>query len=205
MQRFNSNEQAWCQIDGTLIFLDIARDRYCQLADLENHNMLDQLQQSGFAAWHQPACLPRPSAFIEAKRTSDAIGKGAFNLAEVARALWVQRRVERRLKARGFGPTLCHLCQILNSRHTEMPVSADAAQRVISAFDQAGLIRTAADRCLPRSIALAICLASRGVRVQLIIGVKIAPFGAHCWVQAGEEVLNETVEEVLRYYPILAI
>lgn len=205
MQRLNSTEQAWCQIDGTLIFLDIARDRYFQLTDRENHDMLGQIQLAGLPTSHQPASLPPPSALMWAKRTSDAIGKGDFNLGEVARALWVQRRVERRLKAQGFGPTLCHLCQLLNSRHSDMPVSADAARRVISAFDHVGLIRTAADRCLPRSIALAICLASRGVSVQLVIGVKIAPFGAHCWVQAGDEVLNETVEEALRYQPILAI
>lgn len=205
MQRLNSNEQAWCQIDGTLIFLDIARDRYFQLTDCENHDMVIQMQLAGLPTSHQPACLPRPSALMQAKRTSDAIGKGAFNLGEVARAMWVQRRVERRLKVQGFGPTLCYLCQLLNSRHLDMPVSADTAQKVISAFAQGGLIRTAADRCLPRSIALAICLAARGVDVQLVIGVKIAPFGAHCWVQAGDEVLNETVEEVLRYEPIIAV
>ncbi|HCY01912.1 MAG TPA: lasso peptide biosynthesis B2 protein, partial [Erythrobacter sp.] len=31
------------------------------------------------------------------------------------------------------------------------------------------------------------------------------PFGAHCWVQHGEAVLNDTAEEVLRYTPILVV
>lgn len=83
------------------------------------------------------------------------------------------------------------------SRHT--------VAQSISAFEHARLLRTAADRCLPRSIALALCLASDGKRTNLVIGVKLAPFGAHCWVQSGDEVLNDSVEEVLRYQPILII
>jgi len=84
-------------------------------------------------------------------------------------------------------------------------IAGDAAQKTISAFHHSKLVRTAADRCLPRSIALALGLAAHCVRAHVVIGVRIAPFGAHCWVQAGNEILNESVEEVLLYTPILAI
>ena len=79
------------------------------------------------------------------------------------------------------------------------------AARTIRAFEYARLLRTAADRCLPRSIALALCLASDGMRANVVVGVRLAPFGAHCWVQQGGDVLNDSVEEVLCYRPILVI
>jgi hypothetical protein len=43
------------------------------------------------------------------------------------------------------------------------------------------------------------------MRANVVLGVKQGPFGAHCWVQHGSEILNDSVEEVLRYRPILVI
>ena len=36
-----------------------------------------------------------------------------------------------------------------------------------------------------------------------VFGVKLEPFGAHCWVQNEDTVLNDTVEVVRQYTPIL--
>ena len=205
MQRLDHNELAWCEIDGQLVFLDIAKDRYFQLTDNLNRETLAYIQQSGLSEWHQPSWLPRPLELARPCRTLDANANGPFNLADVARAMWAQRRVERRLALKGFAPMLRDLRRTINVRTANADVSSDAAHRMISAFNHSQLIRTAADRCLPRSIALALCLATWRVGTQVVIGVKIAPFGAHCWVQAGDLVLNESVEEVQRYQPIIAI
>ena len=67
------------------------------------------------------------------------------------------------------------------------------------------MLRTAADRCLPRSIALALRLARHGFAAQLVIGVRTNPFGAHSWTQHEGAVLNDSVEEVLRFKPILIV
>ena len=40
---------------------------------------------------------------------------------------------------------------------------------------------------------------------QLVIGVRTSPFGAHSWAQHEDEVLNDSVEEVLRFTPILIV
>ncbi len=205
MRNLDFENLAYCEINGTLIFLDIINDRYFQLADRENRIVVDSLQQSGGADWHQPSWLPKPPDIKYVQRASDSIGEGPFNLAEVARALWVQRRVERRLASSGFASTLRHLSELLNSGSYHRSISSNGVCRTISAFGQSRLIRSAADRCLARSIALAICLAARGFRAEVFIGVKLAPFGAHCWVQAGEEILNDSVEEAMRYKIIVAI
>jgi len=199
---------AWCEIDGQLIFLDIAQDRYFRLPDKHSREVIEALGppwQSRQSRWRQPHRLPVPSGWKDPARTSPAISDGPFNLAEVARALWVQRRAERRLAQHSFASNILALRSMLDARPGTACQAGCADVPTIRAFEHARLLRSAADRCLPRSIALACCLAARGVRPVVVIGVKLAPFGAHCWVQAGDEVLGDTAEEVLRYRPILVI
>ncbi len=205
MSLFNRSDLAWCELGGTLIFLDIATDRYFCLADACNRKAFHELEQAGLGRSQQPACWPKPTDWKPPIRTSLAINNGSFRLPDVARAIWIQRRTERRLTSTSFAATLADLRGLLDAVDRRASKSRRTAAQSIRAFEHARLLRTAADRCLPRSIALALCLAADGERTNLVIGVKLAPFGAHCWVQSGDEVLNDSVEEVLRYQPILII
>lgn len=60
-------------------------------------------------------------------------------------------------------------------------------------------------RCLFDSFALSEFLFARRIFSRWVFGVQVMPFGAHCWLQIGELVLNESIEEAGRYTPILAI
>lgn len=205
MSLFNRPDLAWCDLGGTLIFLDIGRDRYFCLSDTCNRKAFHELEKAGLDRVQQPACWPKPVDWTPPIRTSVAIGSGSFRLPDIARAIWIQRRTERRLISTSFAATLTDLRCLMDTVDRRASRSRRTAAQNIRAFEHARLLRTAADRCLPRSIALALCLASDGERTNLVIGVKLAPFGAHCWVQSGGEVLNDSVEEVLRYQPILII
>lgn len=205
MTRLELENVAWCEISGTLILLDIVGDRYFQLPAAQNSDIVDRIYRGDIPHWHQPHWMPKPIAFETARFATDDTDFDSFNVAEVARALWTQRRVERQLSSKGFELTLRRLSEFVTTRHTTVDELTESAKRTITAFDQGRLIRTAADRCLPRSIALTLSLAARGTRAQLVIGVKLAPFGAHCWVQLKDRVLNETAEEVMRYQPILVL
>ena len=205
MHGLKRDNLAWCEIDGQLIFLDITQDRYFRLPDTRNREALEALGQPGPDRRGQPPGFPVPTGWRMPVRSSLAMAEGAFQLAEVARALWVQRRAERRLALRSFSSNLIALRRTLEARPGTACLAGCADARTIRAFEHARLLRSAADRCLPRSIALACCLAARGARAMVVIGVKLAPFGAHCWAQAGDEVLCDTAEEVLRYRPILVI
>lgn len=205
MPNFAHKDLAWCEIDDTLIFLDIANDRYFRLPDACNREFLGELDRSGRARSMQPRLLPRPPAWAPPERQCRHIAEGPFRLADVARALWMQHRVERRLASRPFSSVLFDLRRVTESCERHLPSTICARAQMVRAFEHARLLRSAADRCLPRSIALALCLAARGRRTNVVLGVKLAPFGAHCWAQAGGEVLNDSLEEVLRYTPILVI
>jgi hypothetical protein len=39
----------------------------------------------------------------------------------------------------------------------------------------------------------------------LVLGVRMMPFAAHAWVQDGDTVLNDTVDYVSAYTPILVV
>jgi hypothetical protein len=59
--------------------------------------------------------------------------------------------------------------------------------------------------CLFDSLALLHFLARYGVFPQWVYGVKVEPFAAHCWVQAGDAVVNDIIDNVRDYTPIMSI
>ena len=57
--------------------------------------------------------------------------------------------------------------------------------------------------CLSDSLALSAFLRRRGIVPDLVFGVKLAPFGAHCWLQLGDIVLNDCLDNACDFTPIL--
>lgn len=57
--------------------------------------------------------------------------------------------------------------------------------------------------CLMRSAMLVSFLRRRGLAADWVFGVRLWPFGAHCWVQSGETCLNDDFEQLAAYTPIL--
>jgi hypothetical protein len=77
--------------------------------------------------------------------------------------------------------------------------------RLRGAFERIATLFGEADECLPRSLAFRRLAFQRGHRPSLVIGVKIDPFGAHCWVQSGSRVDSDSVERVRLFTPILVV
>ena len=59
--------------------------------------------------------------------------------------------------------------------------------------------------CLFDSVCLLNFLARYGFFPSLVFGVIAEPFQAHCWLQEGDLVLNDTVERVTAYAPIMRV
>jgi hypothetical protein len=76
---------------------------------------------------------------------------------------------------------------------------------IAASFQTSSLFISFKDKCLPRSLALVRYLSKRGVLADLIIGVKMRPFAAHAWVEHRGFVLNDTVDGVQPYTPILVV
>lgn len=60
-------------------------------------------------------------------------------------------------------------------------------------------------RCLPSSMSMINFLHSYGYAVRWVFGVRTYPFEAHCWVEAGGVVLNDSVEHIRSFTPIVAV
>lgn len=78
-------------------------------------------------------------------------------------------------------------------------------RRAVTAFAHTGLIFGRTDRCLPRALAMYSLCRSLGVSIQCVIGVRSDPFAAHAWTQDEERILNDSVEQVGHYSPILVL
>jgi len=59
--------------------------------------------------------------------------------------------------------------------------------------------------CLFDSLALVHFLAPFGVYPEWVYGVKLEPWAAHCWVQSDNLVVNDIVDNVNGYTPIMSI
>jgi hypothetical protein len=77
--------------------------------------------------------------------------------------------------------------------------------QVVAAFQASQKLLSASGRCLLVSIALMQDLLRRGVIAELVIGVRSTPFAAHAWVQQGELLLNDRLDVVRAYTPLMML
>jgi hypothetical protein len=85
-------------------------------------------------------------------------------------------------------------------------LDADTVRPLVTAFVYLRpLFFTSKDACLLDSLTLVNFLAGYGVFPQWVFGVKTDPFYAHCWVQQGGFVFNDTPDYVRGFSPILVV
>lgn len=86
--------------------------------------------------------------------------------------------------------------------HPEAALTKVLVERFITA--RAYLFSTK-NECYYDSIALLEFLARRSIYPDWVFAVRGRPFAAHCWVQQGDLVLNDTLARVKTFTPILKI
>lgn len=59
--------------------------------------------------------------------------------------------------------------------------------------------------CLQRAFQLRSLILHHGLAVDWVFGVRTWPFAAHCWLQWQDTVINDTLDRVSRYTPILVV
>jgi hypothetical protein len=86
------------------------------------------------------------------------------------------------------------------------PLDAERARKLVEAFGRYRVfLFSSKNECLYDSLALLEFLAGYGIYPDWVFGVQTRPFAAHCWVQHGELVFNDTVEHVTGYTPIMVV
>jgi hypothetical protein len=197
-------------IDDRAVILDVARDRYCMLGapagavvrallcgEVSRSGMerLESLGivEPGVSALHEG---PKPVTESALERTSDVDPTLRFRT--VASSL---ARAMLELKVRGLKTALqgARARAMLSRRLDVRAIAiAQAYVRLRSRFPLDQI-------CLPDSIALHRILCARGLPASLVLGVRLDPFMAHCWVQADAMVLNDSCDHVSAFTPILSL
>ncbi|PKP92761.1 MAG: hypothetical protein CVT77_07735 [Alphaproteobacteria bacterium HGW-Alphaproteobacteria-16] len=101
------------------------------------------------------------------------------------------------------------LTAIENRKHalapSGRPDDSEVLARTAVTFRALGKVIASHNRCLPYSLAIMDRLLRQGVSADLVFGVAVRPFVAHCWVQHRGAVLSDRLEHVRLFTPILVI
>jgi len=197
-------------VDGDVVLLDAATDRYACLPACDAREI-----RSGSAVrwWDQGPLVAELAAAGYFMPSSEPPGKGrslpvpceldlhmldgdvpVLTVSDLTTTALAGARTAWRLAAQ-------RPMHWLRPRRYEAP-RPDEAVALARRFTEAQLHLPRLSRCLPRSLALLDFLAGRDCPAQLVFGVRTHPFEAHCWVQAGNIVLNDTVSRLRWYAPI---
>ena len=91
-------------------------------------------------------------------------------------------------------------------RDTRAPLDPERTGQLIAAFGRLRpFLFTSRNACLFESFVLLEFLARHGVHPAWVFGVQAQPFAAHCWLQQDGFVLNDTVEHVTGFTPIMVV
>jgi transglutaminase superfamily protein len=119
----------------------------------------------------------------------------ASAVAKLTLRFWPFERVIRRVKRRK---------ELLEPNAS--PLDAERATKLVEAFARYRVfLFSSKDECLYDSLALLEYLARHGIYPDWVFAVQTRPFAAHCWVQHGDLVFNDTVEHVSGYTPIMVV
>lgn len=223
MSHDRPSTQAWCQlrpglsfaeVGDRLVFLDVAADRYF-LLEPHGERALRQIMARDAAAGDNAAPLLHSGLLIPADRPGlvapcrppPSPRRSLLDANSAVAGWWVTVRAagavqasRARLRWRSLTTNLTMPTgPIIANRAT----SAERLARVAAAFARAAQWISSQDRCLAQSLAVARAARRAGLSVDVVLGVSLGPFRAHCWVQHGADVVNDRVELVARYTPLL--
>ncbi len=200
-------------IDDDIVFLDVAADAYFCLAGaaqaivLGADGAVDALDPRAVAPLVEAGLLSKVGG--AARRigpTAASAGLspkgGAPSPRRLARALRANLAAARAIEVLSFEA-------LLDLAGRTQPAGALAAAGAVQA--EAARFRRLAPWlpkggvCLMRSLQMLLYLRAYGLRPAWVFGVRTWPFEAHCWLQAGEVVLDDHLDHVRAFSPILTV
>lgn len=211
----------FCRIGERIVFLDIPSDRYFCLtppAERSFRQLVDDglpqpgephlsrfLSQGLLIATPEPV---RPQACLLTQIPEISILDKATHLPvpiPAAGALIQLVSVRLRLRLMGLGRTLSWI-----TRHkTRLPVEGQGRQtsldQLMASFVAAARLTSISDDCLAHSLAVAVKMIGHGIIPEIVLGVKLGPFAAHCWVQHEASLVNDRFDVVRNFTPIAVI
>lgn len=215
-----------CRVDRSTVFLDVRSDRYFALTGATSDAFLrlvaneevspadrvliedllrrDVIIESAGASI-PILCPPAPDVHDHESSGAEEMGyDSSTKFGEVAVAFVRQVSVVAELKMTSFGRVLGNVGRYKKAI-SKAPSREISPYRATQAFANVDRVIGSHGRCLPRSVALARTLIAGGSKPLLILGVKLRPFEAHCWIQIGNRLIGDHPGRVAPFTPILII
>jgi hypothetical protein len=212
---------SFCWADRRAVFLDARRDRYFRLATPAEAIFrslweaggqavpdVEQLLRQGLVEATDDVVRPfrparaRPPTMSLVDCDPGAEALRPLTLAEVS---WRLARARVKLKRSALATTLSRLRDAKTRKTTTAGMSRTSVADLARRFNAARRRAPFPPSCLPDALALLDFLARHEVFPDLVFGVRLDPFRAHCWVQAEETVLNDALDPAIAHTPILVV
>ena len=211
---------SFCAIEDRLLFLDLPADRYFCLArgaeesfgrlyrgaelDATDRRRLEGLADAGLLIDRSdlPPIAPCPSPTAATRNLPGEVSSSPA-IRDLVAALAQLARAPLELRATGFARAIERIRR--RKARVDNAIAPARVSAVAAAFAACAQLVSAHDRCLPQSLAVTHRLIGLGARPDLVIGVKLAPFRAHAWVQWGDWLVNERADVTRLFTPILVV
>jgi hypothetical protein len=146
---------------------------------------------------------PTPESRIEA---SESTTSAHLPLFWILRFFLACAKVDWQLRAKALSRTLARIeRRRLRAEYSGAVRNAPHASSLVAAFQRLRPLYPRSYLCLFDSLALLEFLASYRFLPRVVFGVVADPFRAHCWLQDGSTVINDELERVGQYKPILSM
>lgn len=209
---------SFCRIGERSLFLDLVADRYFGLSapldraffalcetEAIDPALASTLVEMGIIIASHDAPSPSPCAARSWTATGKSDPDARPSIASIAMALARRASWSRRVRRRPLAQNVQYLKrQKHKDARTGSPPPA-AIARIEGAYRRAALIVPTRDRCLATSMALMSALMAQGARADLVLGVKLDPFQAHCWVELDGAVIGDEPDLLRPFTPILVV
>ncbi|HUW52963.1 MAG TPA: lasso peptide biosynthesis B2 protein [Rhodanobacter sp.] len=217
------NDLSFCQVDGRLIFLDIRDDRYFRLPEGLERSFIAHANGNGNAdigdLVERNILVPAPGrqdrvAAVNVESASrsaiEQFCPAKLHLSSLVEVFMAVCTIRRQLKTRPLKEVIDaattlksdgfpHRGENYDSTNEQLLIEASSEFRLARAYTP---VET---RCLLDSLAMIRFLARRELHASIVFGVTSDPFSAHCWVQTGHLVLNDTVGHANAHTPIRVV
>lgn len=208
---------AVCSIDGMAVFLDLGADRYFQINRAASELLMEALEgrhereaASKFIALgilvegtstQGAAILSRPKPEVALMPDNEGhIPRRWIAIAAVFLTLARWKQMVRPVRLLGEG---------LHKRWWRIrPTKGgdDNMAALVAAYDQANRLVPLNTNCVSRSHALrAFLAAAAGLQSEVVIGVKLRPFAAHCWLEQEGRLVGDRLDYVDAFTPIAVV
>lgn len=212
---------SFCQVAGRTVFLDLPADRYFCLSPDAEHSFVrlaggasPQPEDARILKGLETRGVLRAGEAGTVRFSCPAVPEAHSSLLDAAPvpvppnqtllAALALMRAPLQLRLFGLHAAITRLRK-RKMRLEPGRLEQEKLARGAAAFARLRAIATTNDQCLPRSLAVAERLFAAGVGAELVLAVKLQPFAAHAWVQWRDIVVNDRVDAVRDFTPILVV